>query len=741
MFYSDFNQGMQSLGADTAVVGPWQCRPAYGIPDTGLRLYPWIDVMPKGEKTPWLEPSDSVTSPETRKKISAAVRKLLADCQPYRTVGMIIQDEWSYQFKKPQEASDTAYFHDYLRKVYGKVEELNRSWGTRLGSFDEVTLDLADEEKLRDGKANPAPWADRRRMVEVAVAEYLQVLADAAKSADPSARIGLSGTYNTSADNGFDWWLMMKSMGAIAAYGGAHNHMQESWMGEGHLLSQWSYPSQNNITRGRLDPWAHLLRQLGGYLHYGGGYTELFTPCYQPYPAGKAIAEEIEAMRNGPARVIRTSRREDFGIAILSSMASYHASRLAAIAKTGPDLMNDIVTSLDTVLPDVGMDSHFVSTEQLVRGELRPETTKVLFLPYALALSAEEAAAVRKYAEQGGLVIADLRPAVFDEHCHPLGKGALDDVFGIEPPSSKSALAPAKLAAGKDLTGVAEAAVTAGEWDLRLAAGSSALAGISAEGKQAPAIVVHPVGKGRAVLLNFAFPDYLKYRAAGYGGEEGVTKESTGAKPVKSYLLAILQRYAGLQPPVRVTNEKGEDMPFVRIYHYRDGPLAYFGFVPRYGKYGPDMAKYPGKLTVRGTGELYDARAGKYLGKTGESPITVQEATGYLYSVLPYRVTKVAIECPGRVDLGDDLAFSARVETSGGAPGRHVLVARFTRPNGASRAWDRFTFLAPGGAGKAGQSFALDDPAGDWTLTVTDAATGVSASAKIAVRGAPPPAK
>lgn len=38
-------------------------------------------------------------------------------------------------------------------------------------------------------------------------------------------------------------------------------------------------------------------------------------------------------------------------------------------------------------------------------------------------------------------------------------------------------------------------------------------------------------------------------------------------------------------------------------------------------------------------------------------------------------------------------------------------------------------------------AFMLACTAGDWTLTVTDAATGVSASAKLAVRSALPPSK
>ncbi|MCY2989794.1 MAG: hypothetical protein NTY19_18255 [Planctomycetota bacterium] len=39
---------------------------------------------------------------------------------------------------------------------------------------------------------------------------------------------------------------------------------------------------------------------------------------------------------------------------------------------------------------------------------------------------------LRAYVRQGGVLIADVRPAIYDGHVKPLAAGQLDDVFGVK---------------------------------------------------------------------------------------------------------------------------------------------------------------------------------------------------------------------------------------------------------------------------------------------------------------------
>lgn len=728
VYYHDFfEDGIRRLGADTS----WTPQ-GLGSADVGMRAYLYLDAMPGQRANPnYLDASDSVTSDVTRAKMSRVMMEWCSANRPYRQVAMVIGDEWTHSFNPAQVPADTAYFHKFLRTMYGSVAKLNASWKTNLKSFDEVTLDMCSEEQVRSHGAEPARWADLRRMYEVAVAEYIRVIGDAARKADPDARLGFGGTYDTTSAGGNDWWLLMQSCESMASYGYVHAAVQRSFASERTRFYQPSYVWGDWIERARHDPWRDVLLQRDGYLHYGGRFSEIFLPDYSMYSVGKAIGEEVAAIRSGPARLIRISKTEDHGIGILYSIASYHASSLPAIYKTGPDVMNDILTSVDAALSDASLNARFWSYEQLARGDVRPGTVKALILPYSIAMSASEVAAVRRYVQSGGVLVADLRPAVFDKHCHTLKTGALDDVFGVEPVGKGNVLKPATLTAGKEVPDLAAVPGLAGEWDLRLKDGAVALGSIRGEGKSAPAIVEHRFGRGRAILLNCAFPDYSKMIEAGIAGEESVRVQAAEIRPVRQYWAALLERAAAIRPVVRLVDPKTkEDLGSILLRTYRDGAISYFGFLQHLED---ERLKREARMIVHIPGEVYDVRAGTYLGKAGDLPIVVEAAKARLFSVLPYKVKRVSLRSPARVSLGAGLDFTTQVETERGRAGRHVVVVRLTRPDGSSKEWDRFTLLAPEGKTAGSYRFALNDPTGRWTLTATDAATGVSSSVAIEV--------
>lgn len=725
LYYMDFDRGIRRLGADTSVAAD------VAATDAGLRLYPWVDLLPRGAKWLCLEQSDSVTSPDTRAKVSRYLADVVRKGLPYRPVACIINDEWSLQTVPAQAPADTAYFRSFLRQMYGTVDKLNESWSMSLKSFDDVTLDLCTVEQVQKG-ASPARWADLRRMYEVAVAEYIQAISEGAKKVDPVARLGLSGTQEMTARSGLDYWLLMKVQGSTGSYGGVHSRLEESFASEGTRIYQWSYPSQDMVVRARHDPWRDLVRQRDGYLHYGGHWSELFAPDYQPYPAALACAEEIRAIRSGPARLIRSATRDNGRIGILFSMASYHAAWLQSQLKTGVDIVNDVLYSTDSALSDVGIDSRFYSYEQLARGDITPETVSAFFLGQSLALSADEAAAVRRYVERGGVVIADVRPAIYDTHCHALKTGALDDLFGIEPQAGGPSLSKAGvLEPGPTLAGLAAAAVRVGEMDLRLKPGATAWGQVALDKQRAPALVVNNAGKGKAVLLNCAFPEYTRYRAGGLGGEVSIVTKAAEARPMKYVLAALLKRCGNIEPAVQLLKAAdGTHVPG-RIYLYRDGAAIYAAVEQHYSTAEADRLDC--KLVVNLPGEVYNVRTGEHLGKVGNYPVVLERGVVQLYAVLPYAVARVGVEAPPKAAVGQELPFKAFVEPANAKAGRHILVARLARPDGSSCDWDRFTILAPDGRGEGRYGFAMNDPAGVWTLTISDAATGVKKTVNVEV--------
>ena len=77
----------------------------------------------------------------------------------------------------------------------------------------------------------------------------------------------------------------------------------------------------------------------------------------------------------------------------------------------------------------MGLQHRFVSDEQVEKGELGRAGYRVLILPRTIALSARAAEAIRDFVRQGGAVIADGEPGIFDEHGRRLARPALAEIF------------------------------------------------------------------------------------------------------------------------------------------------------------------------------------------------------------------------------------------------------------------------------------------------------------------------
>jgi hypothetical protein len=73
-----------------------------------------------------------------------------------------------------------------------------------------------------------------------------------------------------------------------------------------------------------------------------------------------------------------------------------------------------------------------------------------------------------------------------------------------------------------------------------------------------------------------------------------------------------------------------------------------------------------------------------------------------------------------------------------GGPGRAVLHIEALDPAGKLVPHYSGNALAPGGAALWTLPLAFNDPAGQWTIRVTDPLTGGSATARLAVQDTPP---
>src|SRR5690606_13838412 len=81
------------------------------------------------------------------------------------------------------------------------------------------------------------------------------------------------------------------------------------------------------------------------------------------------------------------------------------------------------------MLQDIGLQYRVLSYAELSDNVLVDQKYRVLILPHSVALSDAEIDAVRQFIAAGGMVLADRKPGVLDEHCRVREAWPLKDIF------------------------------------------------------------------------------------------------------------------------------------------------------------------------------------------------------------------------------------------------------------------------------------------------------------------------
>jgi hypothetical protein len=343
------------------------------------------------------------------------------------------------------------------------------------------------------------------------------------------------------------------------------------------------------------------------------------------------------------------------------------------------------------ILKDLGYQFDFVAQQQIEAGELQSKGFRLLVLPFSVAITDKEVAAIKKFVEAGGVLIADGQAGVMDGHANWLPRGSLDELFGItrSSPARKQELASSnpetavQLSGGKSLT--------------------------TLEG--APALIVNSLGKGKAIYLNFFLTNYVEDRR---DGKEGKWKEP----------LARGLSEAGVQPPFRVLTTGDKPLDGFELISFQSGPARYVGILKN-----DDLKVRTDPMTVQ-LGQnyhIYDVRKKTYLGKTDAISDSIRTAEPKLYALLPAAVQGVRITSSEAARRG--ARFSYRVNVDGGGPGANsVVVVRVYRPDGTLMREYSENVEAKSGTGSSGFHLALNDAKGTWKVVASEVASGKQAT-------------
>lgn len=621
-----------------------------------------------------------------------------------------------------------AGFRAWLRDQYGSLDALNRSWGSAFAAWDAV-LPLTTEAARREGRF--APWADHRTYMEVSFARAYQTVREGVREGDPEGRIALSGTQVTTPWNGCDWHRLDAVIDDFLSYSGGNQwDIHRSFAKPDARIGFWTGYGRSGAAV-KHEVWTAALQ---GVLHPQLFWSpSIFNPDMTFSRSGRDLGAAFRALRfDGIGRLLMEAERLDDGVAIHYSMPSVHAAGILGhhpnrgeekAERSFPANRGGWVSVLD----DLGLSFRFVATPQVEAGALRGK--RVFVLPYSLALSDREAAEVRRFVEEGGVLLADGAAGLFDEHVAWRETAALDALFGVAAPPPRAreketarVKGAVRVTADGAALGLRDrdlAALEALEPAVRAGAGRPL-----ARAGGADLAVVNRVGRGRAVYLNALL-------------DHGDPSRDAWRAVVRAVLAE-----AGVRPAVSIADPAGRPVSNVRVVRYRfgehevvallDGNLDVKTSFSRDGVTVYEDAeqgrvvRHEVDVALPRAAHVTNARTGEALGEAARLRTTLTAGDALVLALGPER-PPLRLEGPGRAKRGDALALTA----SGSAAGRRLLRWHVHGPDGAFLPEYARVTVEDGPSVAFVLPSALDDPAGAYRVRVTDVLTGASAETSV----------
>ena len=653
----------------------------------------------------------------------ARVDATLDELRRFGGAAIFFQDERHAMGDSGQPTQEAlTQFRAWLRGRYRDVGQLNAVWGRRFKTFDEVTPVLTRQFDPREEKSL-APWLQWRQWANQSVIDIDRASAARIRRAvSPDCWLGLEGIFGLAEHNipygGLDLAAQADDcFNAAAPYG-------ESLMN----ACQSFYAGPSFSWGGYASPYADYQRYvwakaLQGDWSLGWFCGRTFYSAYDSFfPQAQWVADLTCPLRQGVGKLLMENRpalREP--IAFLYSQSSLYS--MAILGKTvAPENDHLFVRpadwardSLQRMFFDAGVQFRYVSEKQLQQG--RAAGVKLLVLSSCVALAPETCRAIERFVADGGIVVADLCPGVWDDRGDYHEPGQLDKLFGVKRLSRIAfEIMPADWSVGAfasepdfDLSG---------RWFIGQyfektlkADGGHALGRHIFARDKTPALVFHRTGKGVTLLMNYLETEYRR-----------VPEHSPRA------LADELLKLAGIRAALtlRDRSQDGEVLDHgLKVTRWQDGNAQYFGLLLDEGK---DVT-----VELRQAGHIYEiSGGGRYLGRGTAAALDLRQSRHALLAVMPYRVEKLSLGSgPGR--LGRDLPLDLRIDVSGGTPVKHVVHVDLFRPDGSKYYSYCRNFVLGRGRGAGTVPFALNDPPGKWTLRARDVVSGLTAQTEVEV--------
>lgn len=602
-------------------------------------------------------------------------------------------------------------YRKYLEEQYGDIAALNASWDSNYASFGEVQLSKPDDneeaEALRRG--NFPRWFDRQAFQSYNFCKLCERFGKGFRRIDPMSRCGFegAGTFKRADDlDGFVrhntfWSPYPGTADEVLRSIAPRDFPRSNWMGYTKDADTLLQKYWRMVTRGCDAVWWWRWDALGRFHGW-------LAPTLDPYPAVNEILHDTQIVRDGLGDLLLASEMQTDGIGILYSLPSAYAAKVQA-SPTFASYENNH-TAFHNALRDLGLNFRYFTDRQMRLGEVHLSTFKVIILPMTQATGRQEAEMLRQFVRDGGLLIADVRPAIYDGHVKPLTAGQLDDVFGVK----RTGVSAAQIVDGQVSLPGMESSETP-PLDLPKIRVDADVAADGAEpwgrADKGPLFLVNRFGKGQAALLNMAMATYPGLRA-------DATSETAAA------ILRSLLARGSVAPALRLTDGKGQRLRNVEITRWANGPIQIVSVLRHHGR--PEVAK----LELPQPLYAYDLKTHEDLGRQQTVSVTVTPFRAQFYALCPQPLDGVSLEAAPTVSLGS----VQRVTVTSKLPEGHQAVKLQVKlPDGGLADWVDKVVVTDKQGVVVNVPVAYNDPKGTWTINATDLYTGTTATAQFAV--------
>ncbi|SEP43716.1 Beta-galactosidase [Rhodospirillales bacterium URHD0017] len=412
----------------------------------------------------------SLSDPAWLATIEARLTEVARSQAPYRPLFHNLADEsgiadlaaaWDFDLSP----SSLQGMRAWLKERHGSLAALNRAWQTAFPTWEAVTPALT-RDVLRSEAAVPS-WMEFKAWMDVAFARAVRAGTNAIHRGDPEALAALEGA-QVPGWGGYDYGQLAPAVDAMEIYD-LGNAIEIARSLNPDLRVLVTSFDANEAEQHRL--WhAWLLGAQGTIIWDEDG--SVAGPDGRPGPRGALFAPMWREQTGALGAQLLEAQPAPGQVAILYSQASFRMTWLLdrrpsgdawverdAEAEGADNPWRAATRRAARALAGLGAQPRWITPEALSAGELTRDGTRLLVLPHSIALSNEEVAAVRGFAEAGGLILADVPPGERDALGRPRNAAPFADLVATRrlrlPASLQAETAPP----GEMATLLAEAGV------------------------------------------------------------------------------------------------------------------------------------------------------------------------------------------------------------------------------------------------------------------------------------------